>query len=33
LIEPIRTSQETIERSHALIKRLDVILAAAVNPK
>jgi hypothetical protein len=33
LIELIRTSRETIERSHAQIKRLDLILAAAENPK
>jgi hypothetical protein len=33
LIELIRTSRQTIERSHAQIKRLDVILAAAQNPK
>jgi hypothetical protein len=33
LIELIRTSRETIERSHAQIKRLDVVLAAAENPK
>jgi hypothetical protein len=33
LIELIRTSEETIGRSHALIKRLDAILAAAENPK
>jgi hypothetical protein len=32
MIELIRTSQETIERSHALIKRLNTILAGAENP-
>jgi len=33
LVELIRTSQETIERSKALIGRLDGILAKAENPK
>jgi hypothetical protein len=29
LIEQIKLSQETIERSHALLKRIDEILAKA----
>jgi hypothetical protein len=33
LVELIRTSQETIERSKAVVERLDVILAKAENPK